>query len=101
LRDRRVHMRWQRLYDHFWWRNLRGGAPVKVRVRGREMEGVAEAFEGDAAEGGLLTVVQRVAGYRRYSGVDADGQPEDPEALARVARTNALVRVKDLVTAQR
>ena len=55
-------MRWQRLYDHFWWRNLRGGAPVKVRVRGREMEGVAEAFEGDAAEGGLLTVVQRATG---------------------------------------
>jgi deazaflavin-dependent oxidoreductase (nitroreductase family) len=89
--------------DYSWWKNLRGGAPVTVRVRGREMKGVGETFEGDAAlaEGGLLTVLRRVAGYRRHFGVelDADGQPEDPEALAQVARTNALVRIKDFVAA--
>ena len=35
---------------HSWWKNLRGDAVVSVRVRGREMRGEAEAFEGEAAE---------------------------------------------------
>jgi deazaflavin-dependent oxidoreductase (nitroreductase family) len=25
--------------DHAWWKNLRGGAPVRVRLRGRQLEG--------------------------------------------------------------
>ena len=29
-----------------WWRNLRGGAPVVVRVRGRERAGAAEIVDG-------------------------------------------------------
>jgi deazaflavin-dependent oxidoreductase (nitroreductase family) len=84
--------------EHIWWKNLRGGAPVTVRVRGKEMRGVGVAFEGEAAEGGLLTVLRRVPAYRRYFGVElaADGNPEDPEALPRVADSNAVVRIKDL-----
>ena len=30
-----------------WWRHLRGGAPVHVRLRGRELAGTATAVEGD------------------------------------------------------
>ena len=38
--------------EHSWWRNLRSGVPVRLRIRGRNGEGVAEAFEGaPAAEG--------------------------------------------------
>jgi F420H(2)-dependent quinone reductase len=33
-----------------WWRNLRGGAPVRVRLRGGERSGHAEAH-GDEASG--------------------------------------------------
>ena len=51
------------------------------------------------AEGGLLPVLRRVPVYRRYFGVElaADGNPVDPEALAQVADSNAVVRIKDLV----
>jgi deazaflavin-dependent oxidoreductase (nitroreductase family) len=84
--------------DHSWWRNLRGGAPVLARVRGRSLEGIAEAFEGEGAEDGLLAVLRAVPAYRRYWGVELDAidRPEDPEALARIARDNTLVRVRNL-----
>ena len=51
---------------HSWWKNLRGDAVVSVRVRGRKMRGEAEAFEGTAAEEGLLAVLRAVPAYRRY-----------------------------------
>jgi deazaflavin-dependent oxidoreductase (nitroreductase family) len=84
--------------DHSWWKNLRGGAPVLARVRGRSLEGIAEAFEGEDAEDGLLAVLRVVPAYRRYWGVELDAidRPEDPEALARIARDNTLVRVRNL-----
>jgi deazaflavin-dependent oxidoreductase (nitroreductase family) len=83
--------------DHAWWRNLRGGVPVTLRLRGRDYQGAATAFEGDAAvaEGGLLTLLRRVPQYRAHWGValDAHGNPVDQRALARVAAGNALVRI--------
>lgn len=30
-----------------WWKNLRGGAPVSLRLRGRELQGVAESVAED------------------------------------------------------
>ena len=32
-----------------WWRNLRGGAEVELRLRGRHLRGQAEVVEGKAA----------------------------------------------------
>jgi deazaflavin-dependent oxidoreductase (nitroreductase family) len=86
--------------DRLWWRNLRGGAPVTVFVRGQTLEGVGRAFEGEEAvkEGGLLIVLRKVPAYRSYWGVqlDRNGQPTDPQDLLRVAQTNASVRIGDL-----
>jgi deazaflavin-dependent oxidoreductase (nitroreductase family) len=31
-----------------WWRNIRGGAPVELRLRGRTRHGTAEAFLASA-----------------------------------------------------
>jgi deazaflavin-dependent oxidoreductase (nitroreductase family) len=86
--------------EHSWWKNLRGGAPVIVRVRGRDLRGVGEAFEGGAAEEGLLAVLRAVPAYRRYWNIDLDedGRPKDPGALRRLAEGNALVRIRDLTT---
>lgn len=83
---------------HSWWKNLRGAAVVSVRVRGREMRGEAEAFEGEAAEEGLLAVLRAVPAYRRYWKVELGegGRPQSPDALRRVARDNALVRIRKL-----
>ena len=35
-----------------WWRNLQGGAPVTVRLRGRELTAYAEAIQGDPSARG-------------------------------------------------
>jgi deazaflavin-dependent oxidoreductase (nitroreductase family) len=85
--------------DRLWWRNLRGGAPVTVRVRVQTLRGVGQVFEGADAveEGGLLTMLRKAPRYRRYWGVkfDEEGQPDDRDLL-RVARTNALIRIERL-----
>ena len=35
--------------DHAWWRNLRGGAPVRVRLRGRELRGRGGCWKAEPA----------------------------------------------------
>ena len=88
---------------HSWWKNLRGDAVVSVRVRGREMRSEAKgseakASEGEAAEEGLLAVLRAMPAYRRYWKVELgeDDRPQEPDALQRVARDNALVRIRKL-----
>ena len=34
--------------DKVWWRNLRGGAPLTVRLRGSELAGTGSAVQGSA-----------------------------------------------------
>jgi len=84
--------------DHAWWRNLRGGAPVRVRLRGRELRGTGRLLEGRAGEEGLLRVLRAVPAYRKHWGVqlNGNGRPTDPDAIARIARENAPVRFGDL-----
>jgi deazaflavin-dependent oxidoreductase (nitroreductase family) len=85
--------------DRHWWRNLRGGAPVTVRVRAQNLRGVGRIFEGEEAvkEGRLLAMLRKSPGFRRHWGVnfDKNDQPEDRDLL-RVARTNALIRIGHL-----
>ena len=83
---------------HSWWRNLRGGAPVRVRIRGRDEETVAEALEGASAEVALLAMLRAVPAYRRYWKVELgpNGRPRDPNDLAHVTRENVPVRVGGL-----
>ena len=84
--------------EHSWWKNLCGGATAIVRVRGRDMRGQAEAFEEEAAEEGLLTMLRAVPAYRKYWKVELgeDDRPRDPDVLRRVAEGNALVRIRRL-----
>jgi deazaflavin-dependent oxidoreductase (nitroreductase family) len=88
--------------DHAWWKNLRGGAPVRVHLRGWELKGTGRVFEDEAIEEGLLYVLRAVPAYRNHWGVrlDEGGQPKNPAALTRIARENALVRLSDLTEAE-
>jgi hypothetical protein len=76
---------------------------VTVRVRGRGLRGIGEAFEGEAAEEGLLAVLRTVPAYRRYWKIDLDedDRPKDTGTLQRLAEGNALVRIRDLSEAGR
>jgi deazaflavin-dependent oxidoreductase (nitroreductase family) len=79
-----------------WWRNLGGGAPVTVRVQGRDLQGVAEAItDDDAVAAGLMDYLGQTPQWAKYFdvGLNADGQPEAAE-VARAARERVMVRVQ-------
>lgn len=63
--------------DRTWWRNLRGGAPVAVRIRGRDLAGSAEVIEDRSAVEAELQ-----AGGRR------------PEKAAALAADRVVVRIR-------
>jgi len=67
-----------------WWRNLEGGAPVRVRLRGQERSGTAETVPADAR---LLGVDQQSPFQqvrRRISGQSAE----------RIAANRVIIRIR-------
>jgi deazaflavin-dependent oxidoreductase (nitroreductase family) len=57
-----------------WWKNLRSGAPVTLRIRGRELQGLAEPVAEDkgAIAAGLAAHLRKVPSDARYYGVTFD-----------------------------
>ncbi len=66
--------------QHNWWRNLKGGAPVKVRVAGEERCGTARIVPADLE-------ARRAAMQAVYPGITA-------KALDRFAPESAVVRIE-------
>ena len=65
-----------RIFTHSnWWKNLRSGAPVILRLRGRELKGLAETVAEDkqAIADGLAAHLRKVTSDARYYGVTFDG----------------------------
>jgi len=67
------------LFTHSaWWKNLRGGAPVMVRLRGQEVPGTAELVQDielmmEIVRG--MIAKQGEATAKRLGFLDAKGQP--------------------------
>lgn len=83
-----------------WWRNLRGGAPVRLVLRGRVMRGIALAVTGSDDVGeGLRRVLAARPSLQRYYHCElaTDGQPRDPAALERAGRDAVIVSVTEIV----
>ena len=83
--------------DHTWWRNLDGGAPVEVRLRGRQLRAGAEALrDPDVVAEALTALIRAHPPYGRWAhvGVGADGTPDPADVRAEVARGRVLVRVQ-------
>jgi deazaflavin-dependent oxidoreductase (nitroreductase family) len=77
-----------------WWRNLRGGAPVSLRVQGREVKATGQALEDEAA------VVEALSAYLKHQpglakyfkiGLDADGQFKRDD-VARAAQERVMIQ---------
>ncbi len=82
--------------DSPWWRNLRGGAPVSVRIRGEDHTGRAQPVEDDTkriadALSGFLAEVPGDAPYYDLE-LNADGRPE-PADLQRAAECVTLIEI--------
>jgi hypothetical protein len=79
-----------------WWRNLQGGAPVNVVLKGRPLRGVADVCTDtqDIAEG-LDVYLRHNPGDARFYRVklDRDRRPY-PEDIAKAARDNVQIRIE-------
>lgn len=80
--------------ERVWWRNLRAGAPVTLRLRGKDVPAQAEAIEDpDQVASSLQQFLNAAPEYARYLNVqiDSNGSP-NPEELARLANERIMVR---------
>ena len=86
--------------DRSWWKNLRGGAPVRVRLQGRKLFGCAESSETPkTVAAGMLLMLRQSPALRRHYNIEltGDGQPERPDDLGQIARGKVVVRISGLV----
>lgn len=78
-----------------WWRNLRGGQPVVLLIKGKEFQGWGRAIEdGPEVEAALSKYMQRLPKSAKYFDValDENGQPR-PEDIAHAAQERVMVEI--------
>ena len=77
--------------------DLRGGALVSLRIRGREFQGLAEPVTEDkqAIAAGLMAHLRKVPSDARYYGVTFDDH-KDPRAeeVEKAVQTVVMIRVR-------
>ena len=78
-----------------WWRNLRGGSPVNLRLQGTRLTAPARSLEEiKEVEDGLMTYFAHAPGNTRYFKVDLDeGGGPRKEDVARVAQDWVIIDV--------
>ena len=80
-----------------WWKNLRGGALVHLRLRGQELQGLAEPVTEDktAIAAALTTHLQKSPFDARYYDVtfDENGIP-NAEEINQAVQTVTMIRVQ-------
>ena len=80
-----------------WWKNLRGGAPVTLRIRGRDLQGVAEPVAEDKrlVAAGLMAHLRKVPSDAKYYGVTFDDHKNPrAEEVEKAAQTAVMIRVR-------
>lgn len=78
-----------------WWRNLRGGRPARIWLRGQEVEGIGMAEEDyGLVSDGLKRFFQLNPGYAKYFDVrlDEKGRPDERD-ISNAARERLIVKV--------
>jgi len=83
--------------DRTWWKNLRGGAPVTLRLNGKTYRAAATVIEDrTAVEPELLRFFRLTK--RTIAGIHLtpEGQPTKPEKFARVAQTRVVIEITQL-----
>jgi deazaflavin-dependent oxidoreductase (nitroreductase family) len=79
-----------------WWKNLRGGVPVQVRLRGKTLTGRAEAWTDEAS---MTRVYQTILAVNptqaRFMGITAtaNGEPESHDVQRVLQRGSAVVEI--------
>jgi deazaflavin-dependent oxidoreductase (nitroreductase family) len=77
-----------------WWRNLRGGVSVSLRLQGRAVQAMGQTIEDEAAViEALSAYLGKVPGWAKYFkvGLDASGQL-DRNDIARAAQERVMIQ---------
>ena len=85
------------LPERTWWRNLRGGVPVEMRLQGQDARGTAVVIEDQTAVAvSLAEMLQQAPQYARYLEIsmNGNGQP-DQAALLGAAADRVMVQIKE------
>ena len=85
--------------ERTWWRNLRGGAPVTLRLQGRDVRARGEVLEEESAVAeGIVRLVRAAPAFASYLKItlDAAGDPADPAAVRAAAGPRVIVQLNDL-----
>ena len=80
-----------------WWKNLRSGAPVSLRIQGRELQGLAEAVAEDksAVATGLAAHLRKVPSDARYYDVTFDDHRNPrAEEVEKAAQSVVMIRIR-------
>jgi deazaflavin-dependent oxidoreductase (nitroreductase family) len=80
-----------------WWKNLRDGAPVTLRIQGRDLQGVVEpvAENKQAVASGLAEHLRHVRSDAPYYGVTFDTQQNPrPDEVEKAAQSVVMLRVR-------
>jgi deazaflavin-dependent oxidoreductase (nitroreductase family) len=81
--------------DRNWWRNVRGGAPVKLHLRGHDVDAFAEAvLDEQAVKAHLGAYLRQILFSARSLGIRFNNGDPDTEDLARTAREWLMVCLK-------
>ncbi len=79
-----------------WWKNLRRGTPVTLRIQGQEFPGMVEMVSRDQQEiaTGLTTHLRKVRSDAKYYGVTFD-EHQNPRAdeVKKAVQTVTMIRV--------
>ena len=80
--------------DRTWWRNVKDGANVQIRIHGRDMTGYAEAILDEDS------IIERLGDYLKQTpmaskplGIRVENGMPHPEDAARLAKERLFVKI--------
>ena len=81
--------------DRTWWRNVKDGADVEMRMRGKNVTGFAEAIlDEDVVASQLGDYLKHIPMAANPMGVRMENGKPHPEDAARLAKERLFVRIK-------
>ena len=80
--------------DRTWWRNLREGGPVGIRLHSRDYDGLGEVIQNEqAVTAHLMEYVKHLPQSARYFGLRVENGEPNCEDLARVSKERLFVHI--------
>jgi deazaflavin-dependent oxidoreductase (nitroreductase family) len=81
--------------DRTWWRNLRGGADVELRIRGKDVKAFAVAIlDEEAVATQIMEYVRHIPMSARALDVRVENGEPHPDDVARLAKERLFVKIR-------